>query len=96
MVIINEERFISRVKKIFGNKLNTVDSIFIFIAILCLCFLLLPDSQYKSLGDKLASDGNMERMTPELISVLRIIFGLSAGIFAGLTVWHMYSADGRN
>ena len=95
MVIISEERFITRVKIKFGNKLNTVDCIFIFIAILCLVFLLLPDSQYKSLADKLASDGNMERMTPELISVLRIIFGLSAVLFAGLTVWHMYSADGR-
>ena len=35
MVIISEERFITRVKIKFGNKLNTVDCIFIFIAILC-------------------------------------------------------------
>lgn len=77
------------------NKLNSTDFILIILALLCIFFSIIPYSQYKSFADSLASDGNMERLTNQFISVFRIVMIILAGFFLLLTIWHLFSETGR-
>lgn len=77
------------------NKLNKTDFVLIFFAALCIFLAIVPYSQYKSLADSLAADGNTERLTFQLVNIFKIVFIILSTIFIGLVLWHVFSENGR-
>ncbi len=77
------------------KKLNKTDFVLIFFASLCIFLAIVPYSQYKSLADSLAADGNTERLTYQLVIIFKIVFIILSTIFIGLVLWHVFSENGR-
>ena len=77
------------------KKLNKTDFILIFFASLCILLAIVPYSQYKSLADSLAADGNTERLTYQLVIIFKIVFIILSTILIGLVLWHVFSENGR-
>ena len=77
------------------NKLNKTDFVLIFFALLCILLSIVPYSQYKSLADSLAADGNTERLTPRLVYILRVVLVTFSAVSIGLILWHIFSENGR-
>ncbi len=65
-------------------------------ALICLFLALCPYDAYKTAGNHYAPDGNMERITPELILVLRLCFAVLFAFFLGMILWSIFYRDGRN
>lgn len=77
------------------KKLNKTDFVLLFFASLCILLVIIPYSQYKSLADSLAADGNTERLTFQLVNIFKIVFIILSTIFIGLVLWHVFSENGR-
>lgn len=77
------------------KKLNKTDFVLIFFASLCIFLAIVPYSQYKSLADSLAADGNTERLTYQLVCIFKIVFIILSTFFIGLVLWHVFSENGR-
>lgn len=77
------------------DGLKKIDFVLIFIAAVCLVLALCPYSIYKSLGDSLASDGNLERLTFSFVNVIRLIAGCLCLLLSGLVVWQIKDSNGR-
>lgn len=73
-----------------------IDWLLLGIAICCLVSALCPYSSYKSLGDRLASDGDLERMTPQFVIFLRIGLAFISLLSAGVFLWGILDEAGRN
>ena len=78
------------------NKLRGIDLFLIIVSLLCLAAALCPASLYKSAGDSLASDGELERLSPSLISALRITAGSLCIFCLGLVFWQLRFPEGRS
>ena len=57
-------------------------------AVLCLVPALCPFSVWKSVGNRLASDGELERLTQGSVTVLRLAAAAFAAVFFALAVWN--------
>lgn len=57
-------------------------------AVLCLVPALCPYSVWKFIGDRLASDGELERLTTGTVTVFRLAAAFLAAVFLALTVWN--------
>lgn len=77
------------------NKFKTIDYVLIFFALGCLVLAICPFSVWKSAGDRLASDGNLERFTPSFVSNLRIGLAFLCLLFTGLVLWQVFSSESR-
>ena len=64
--------------------LSFIDWILAAAALVCLVPVFCPYSAIKSLGDSLASDGELESLTVQTVFVLRGVFALFFLIFAGM------------
>lgn len=74
---------------------NFIDWLFVVSALICLILILCPFSVWKSIGDSLASDGNMERLTPQFVSILRIVLSVFFIVFTGLILWKCFAGESR-
>ena len=77
------------------KKIRWIDWMFIAAALICLALALWPSSGIKAIGDHFATDGNMERLTPELIRWLHLIAGGFFALFAFLFIWGRVKPDAR-
>ena len=78
-----------------NRKFGVWDYIFLVAAIICMIFALCPYSVYKQFGDRFASDGNMERLTQQYVSIVRIGAVFLLILLAGLILWKIINEDGR-
>lgn len=76
-------------------RIKPIDYILIILTVVCLGLALCPDSVWKSVGDGLASDGNLERFTPSFIHVLRICVAFGFILSAGMVFWQVFSGESR-
>ena len=77
-------------------RLTRIDFVLIFAAAVCLVLALCPYSLYKSAGDGLASDGNLERFTPAFINILRITEAFFFLLFSALVLWQLLDGSRRS
>ena len=82
-------------KKTNNRKLDFIDYIFLIIAIISMILALCPYSAYKKFGDGLSSDGNMERLTPQYVLILRVGVICVLILLLGLFFWKIINGDGR-
>lgn len=79
-------------KKRFGFA----EWLFAGLALICLLLALCPYQTYKALGDRFASDGNLERNTPELVQIIHLIFALLFVFSLGMVLWGVFWRDSRD
>lgn len=72
-----------------------IDWLFFVSALVCLILILCPFPVLKSTGDNLASDGNMERLTPQFVMIVRIVSSVFLAVFAGLLLWNCFAGESR-
>ena len=77
------------------NRMGLIDYFLSAIALLCAIAALCPFSVYKSIGDRIASDGNLERLTPQVCLGMRTVFAVFFLIFSALVLWQRFDAAGR-
>ncbi|MBQ6519787.1 MAG: hypothetical protein IJI14_13780, partial [Anaerolineaceae bacterium] len=77
------------------RRFGFAEWLFTGLALICLLLALCPFDAYKALGDRFASDGNLERITPELIRISRLFFAFLFVIFLGMVLWGVFSRDSR-
>ena len=75
------------------KKLTVSDGIFILLSLGFFLAALLPYGAVKGFADHFASDGNLERLTPELYRILRFVFAGASASFLGLLIWHMAAPE---
>lgn len=78
------------------KHLKLIDWLFVTSALICLILILCPFSVWKSMGDRFASDGNMERLTPQFMSILRGVLSVFFAVFAGLILWNCFAGESRS
>ena len=78
------------------RRFGFAEWLFTGLALICLFLALYPYSAYKSVFDHFSPDGNMERITPELISVFRICLAVLFVFFLGMVLWSVFYWDNRN
>ena len=78
------------------NRFKKIDYVLILAAVFCLVLALCPYTMYKSMGNRLASDGNLERFTPSFVSVLRIVFAAAFVLCSGIVLWQLCDGAGRS
>ena len=83
------------VKNTNNRKLDVCDYILLIVAVICIFLTILPYSVYKKLGDGFASDGNMERLTPQYVLIFRLSMGMLLILILGLFFWKIIDWDGR-
>lgn len=66
------------------------------LALICLLFALCPYHTYKALGDHFSADGNLERITPELILIIHLFFSLLFVFFLGMVLWGIFGRNSRD
>ncbi len=71
------------------KKLTFSDGVFLILSLGCLAAVLLPYGTAKGFADHFASDGNFERLTPDLHRALRLVFAGGSAFFIGLLLWHI-------
>lgn len=79
-----------------NKKLKGIDWIILTAAIVCLIAALCPYTALKSAGDHFASDGNLERLTPQTGLLLRISAGIVFLILCSLVIWQILSPESRS
>ena len=77
------------------KKPGLIDWILLIAALICLAAAICPFSVYRSAADGLASDGNMESLTPERAIILRVVFAGASVFFLGLFAWGIRAGAGR-
>ena len=77
------------------KHLSFIDWIFAAAALVCLVPVFCPYSAIKSLGDRLASDGELESLTAQRVLVLRGVFAFFFLIFAGMVLWKLFAGESR-
>lgn len=64
-------------------------------ALICLISAICPYGTYKTVGDHFSPDGNLERITPELVLISRVSFSILFIILLGIILWGVFYQDNR-
>jgi hypothetical protein len=78
------------------RRLKGVDFFLLAAALVCLIMALSPYTFYKTAGDHISSDGNLERLTPSLVGIFRLVSALFCLLFTGLIIWQLRSPESRS
>lgn len=78
------------------KNLGFAEWLFTGSALICLFLALCSFDGYKTVFDHFSPDGNMERITPELISIFRVFFAVLFAILLGMVFWSLFYRDSRN
>jgi len=73
-----------------------VEWLFTGFALICLFLAFCPYDAFKSAANHLAPDGNMERITPELIHVFHLCFAFLFVFSLGMVLWSVFYRNGRD
>ncbi|MBQ6502963.1 MAG: glycosyltransferase family 39 protein [Flexilinea sp.] len=78
------------------RRFRFAEWLFTGFALICLLLALCPFDAYKAFGDHFASDGNLERITPELVRIIHLIFALLFVFSLGMVLWGWFRRDSRD
>ena len=65
------------------------------LALICLILAFCPFDAYKTFGDRMSPDGNMERITPELILILRVCLTILFLFILGMVLWSVFYPENK-
>ena len=66
------------------------------LALICLILTFLPYDICKTVGDHFSPDGNLERITPELVHILHLCFAILSVLFLGMVLWGVFGRKNRS
>lgn len=78
------------------KKFSFVEWLFAGLALICLFLALCPYDAYKTICDHFAPDGNLERITLELVLIFRLCSAILSAFFLGMVLWSVFYRNQRN
>ncbi len=78
------------------KKTDILEGLFIVSGAVFLLLAVCPFSFLKPIADSIASDGELERFTPEFWTILRLVFAGLFSVFAGLFIWKRLAPESWN